>query len=223
MNGIRRPSPWLWIAGPPVLLILTCVTMAYREYASRRDVLDYLKLAADAPNLALAERYLSTAVHNMEARRWTAGSTALIFKAPRRDIGFWYQNTRGALDEVKTLIATSAELTPVDRSNALVKLRETLMDGIALTYPEWIELAPHNAFFFWVTLLSAVASLNSFLVLFARIVRWARVTPVIYLNETWLHAAWHGSTAKPRLLDHCVPAGTEHLDSSMQRGTDQTA
>ena len=139
--------------------------MAYKEFSARRDVLDYLKLAADAPTLPLAERYLSTAVGNMETRRWTSGNTALIFKVPRRDVAFWYGNTKGALTEVESLIAVDSTLTPVDRSNSLVKLRETLMDGAELTYPEWVELAPYNALFFWVILLATLGSINSILVI----------------------------------------------------------
>jgi hypothetical protein len=129
MNGIRTFLIRLSIIGPPALLVGCALTMAYKEFSARRDVIDYLKLAADAPTLPLAERHLSTAVRNMEARGWTSGNTALIFKVPLRDIGFWYQNTKGALDELELLIATDASLTPVDRSNALVKLRETLNDS----------------------------------------------------------------------------------------------
>ena len=53
-----------------------------------------------------------------------------------------------------------------------------------------IALAAYNAHFFWVVLLSAAGSLNSVLVLLVRMIRWARVTPVIYLNETWIYTVW---------------------------------
>lgn len=96
MQRVRVFLIRLSIIGPPALIVACALTMAYKEFSARRDVVDYLKLAADAPTLPLAERYLSTAVRNMEARRWTSGSTALIFKVPLRDLGFWYQNTKGA-------------------------------------------------------------------------------------------------------------------------------
>jgi hypothetical protein len=160
------------IIGPPALLVGCSLMMAYKEFSARRDVIDYLKLAADAPTLPLAERHLSTAVRNMEARGWTSGNTALIFKVPLRDIGFWYQNTKGALDELEALIATDASLTPVDRSNALVKLRETLMDGNYLTFPEWGELAPYNALFFWMVVAGALGSIHSSCVFVSMMIRW---------------------------------------------------
>ncbi len=172
MQRVRVFLIRLSIIGPPALIVACALTMAYKEFSARRDVVDYLKLAADAPTLPLAERYLSTAVRNMEARRWTSGSTALIFKVPLRDLGFWYQNTKGALDAIETLIATDASLTPVDRSNALVKLRETLMDGNHLTFPEWAELAPYNALFFWMVVVGAVGSIHSSCAFVAWIARW---------------------------------------------------
>ena len=189
MRGTVSWLAWLSVVVPPVLLALFMLAIPYKEYAARRDVLDFLKLAADAPTLQLAERYLSTAVRNMEARGWTTGSTALIFKTPRRDIGFWYQNTSGALGDVQALLAVEATLTPVDRSNALVKLRETLMDGPALTFPEWVELAPHNALFFWTILLGSIGSVYSVLVglrILAH-VPWARA-PI--RTPGWLQTLW---------------------------------
>jgi hypothetical protein len=172
VKGVRTLLIRLSIIVPPALLVGCAVTMAYKEYSARRDVIDYLKLAADAPTLRLAQRYLSTAVRNMEARGWTSGSTALFFKVPLRDIGFWYQNTKGELDELEALIAADPSLSPVDRSNVLVKLRETLMDGNYLTFPEWGELAPYNALFFWMVVVGAVGSIHSSCVLVWMIIRW---------------------------------------------------
>jgi hypothetical protein len=187
MNPYRPYIVWISFLGPPVLWLLSILSMAYQEYAARRDVLDYLKLAADAPTLSLAQGYLSTAVRDMEARGWTYGNTALIFKVPRRDIGFWYQNTKGALESIESLLAADASLTPVDRSNALVKLRETLMDGNHLTYPDWIELAPLNAVYFWVVLLSMLGSLNSLFVLVRMIAQGRWKVPI--RRPAWVQTA----------------------------------
>lgn len=182
MKQVRPFLVWVSIVGPPTILLIALTAMGYREYTAWRDVGDYLKLAADAPSLPLAERYLSTAIRNIESRGWTSGNTALIFKVPRLDLGLWYQNTNGAFVEVKALVSMDQALTPVDRSNALVKLRETLMDGNALTFPKWIELAPHNAFFFWATLLSMLGSINSILVL-VRMIPEARWTTPMQPSE----------------------------------------
>jgi hypothetical protein len=200
MRGAISKLAWVSVVIPPVLLALFLLMIPYNEYAARRDVLDYLKLSADAPTLRLAERHLSTAVRNMEARGWTTGSTALIFKTPRRDLGFWYQNTRGALVDLRELLALEATLAPVDRSNALVKLRETLMDGSALTFPEWVELAPHNALFFWAILLGSIGSVYSGLV-GSRMIRqgpWA-VAPL--RTPRWLQAFWSWIDRQAVLLD----------------------
>ncbi len=181
----------LLIIGPPALLVLLMAISSYMEFTAWRDVFDYLKLAADAPSLSIAERYLSTAVRNMEARGWTSGSTALFLKVPRLDIGLWYQNTNGALTEVKSLIDIDKALTPVDRSNALVKLRETLMDGTQLTFPESVEIAPYNRLFFCLGLLAIFGSINSIVVFLWMVPRswWmslSRTTPI--QTPAWLHA-----------------------------------
>lgn len=122
---------------------------------------DNIKRAADANKVETATAELEKVVAYMEANRLTSGNTAalqFLWTPPNRDVGFWYTNIKDALAELKALPPTA---TPLERSNMLIKLRETLLDhgekGDRVTVPAGISVFPHNALYFWWCTLSLVA------------------------------------------------------------------
>lgn len=108
-----------------------------------QHVTGYLKHAADANTIPLAHQELSKAIAYLEANELTEGYTSIIYKTPSDDIGFWYQNLKASQAELQNLKPTSA----LERTNVLMKLRETLTDSgekTKVTYPRGLQLFPHN-------------------------------------------------------------------------------
>jgi hypothetical protein len=123
--------------------------VAYVKYGI--NVGGHLKRAADSNTPQMAVEELDKAIKAIEERKWTEGYTSVLYRGPSDDMGFWYRNLVASRDELNTL---TEESTPLERSNMLMKLRETLLDdtseGTEVTAPGGISVAPHNkAVAFW--------------------------------------------------------------------------
>lgn len=140
--------------------IVSCLTLIYHGIAELqfgRDFKGYLKRAADANSLEMAEKELSKAIAylnyhdlNTEAGRnrgWHNDHTSVVYTSPDEQLSFFYENLTTSRNEVRTVLASSTA-TPTDRSNTLIKLRETLIDhetgGDVVTYPAGLAVYPRN-------------------------------------------------------------------------------
>lgn len=78
----------------------------------------------------------------------TEGYTSILYRTPDEDVGFWYNNLRQSLEELKTV---TADATKLERSNLLMKLRETILDdgrdGVSVTIPPGMSRFPYNTGF----------------------------------------------------------------------------
>lgn len=105
----------------------------------------FLKLAASANSVELAKENLKKALDYMERKDMTSGFTSVVYRTPDEDVGFWYRNVRASLDELETLSPTS---TPLEKTNVLMKLRETLLDSgkssEIVNAPDGISHYPNN-------------------------------------------------------------------------------
>jgi hypothetical protein len=120
----------------------------------------YLKRAADANTIEMAKEELAKAIKYAEDNKLTDGIVSIFLKNPANDIGFWYKNITSAYEELKELPDDS---TPLEKTNVLMKLRESLTDrdeggGTKVILPEGIEIYPNNVMFFWWGLLSGLAT-----------------------------------------------------------------
>lgn len=109
----------------------------------------YLRRAADANTIELAKNNLSTAVSYLRANNLTSGYTSVLYTTPDEDIGFWFSNLESSLKELENI---SPEATPLEQSNVLLKLRETILhdageSGDRVTSPDGISVYPNNALF----------------------------------------------------------------------------
>jgi len=144
--------------------LATVSTVAFIAWVVTRIVLGiqfdqraegYLKRAADANTVALAMENLEVAVQYLEKTGRMEGYTSVLYRTPDEDVGFWYSNLTAALDELRNL---DLEATPLERTNVLMKLRETILDQneqgkTAVTMPEGISVFPNNkAFALWAVL-----------------------------------------------------------------------
>jgi hypothetical protein len=105
----------------------------------------HLKRAADANTIELAAKELSQAVKYLEVNNMTSGYTSVFYRTPDEDIGFFYNNLKGSLVELNKV---NEQTSQMEKSNLLMKLRETLTDhgkeGTVVTIPSGLYKYPHN-------------------------------------------------------------------------------
>ena len=127
----------------------------------------YLKRAANANTVELARSELEKAIDYIEKNNITEGIVSIFLKNPANDIGFWYNNIKSAYEELTNL---PEESTPLEKTNVLMKLRESLTDSdengsTTVISPGGIEIYPNNVLFFW-WILGSIAALSLFWILF---------------------------------------------------------
>lgn len=84
-----------------------------------------------------------------------------MYKTPDEDVGFWYQNLKVSLEQLQSLPPNCSEL---EKSNMLIKLRETLLDhgesAENTTSPDGISIFPNNNGWLMFGLLSFLAAIG---------------------------------------------------------------
>lgn len=110
---------------------------------------DYLELSADANSIEIAEKQLTKAIDYLEANNLTNGYTKIFVYYPKNDIGMWYDNLKSAQTQLRDMLEKE-EITELEESNMLMKLRETILDNDGyLTIPDGISLHPNYTIMFW--------------------------------------------------------------------------
>jgi len=131
------------------IVALSAVRIAW-DISFSLDCNQYLKRASDANTVELAKSNISQAIRYLEKHDLTNGVVSIFFRQPGNDIGFWYVNLKSSLEELNKV---NEQTTQLERTNLLMKLRETLLDqgkeGESVTCPEGISVYPHNKAFFW--------------------------------------------------------------------------
>jgi hypothetical protein len=113
----------------------------FKSYEAEQNYVGYLKRAADANSVEVAKSELEKAIDGIEKERLTSGYTSILFKTPNEDIDFWYKNLLVSLRDLRDLPENSS---PLEKSNMLMKLRETLLDDNKVTCPQGISIYPNN-------------------------------------------------------------------------------
>lgn len=119
----------------------------YLNISLDRNCTGHLKRAADANSVDLAKKELTTAVEFLEANNMTKGYTSIVYNTPDEDIEFFYNNLKESQQELFKIDSTT---TALEKTNVLMKLRETLLDNNKITYPQGLAKYPHNLL--WVIL-----------------------------------------------------------------------
>lgn len=121
----------------------------------------HLKRAADSNTVEMAKQELDVALSYLEKEGLTDGYTSVIYKTPDEDIGFWYSNLKAASEELGTI---DSDATILEKSNALMKLRETLLDqgekSETVTVPDGISRYPYNGILGTLMLISLLLALS---------------------------------------------------------------
>ena len=147
-----------------VWFIMRCVFGIQLQIA----VTGHLKRAADANTISLAQKELTTALQEIERRGLKTGYTSIFFQTPDEDIEFWYNNLSSASKELEIL---SPDASQLEKSNILMKLRETLLDkgengAQHVTCPDGLSIYPRNVFFAIWGLISLLGAVGYFMVIF---------------------------------------------------------
>lgn len=149
-----------------IVCLTICVVVVAKGIIFEQNCKGYLKRAADANTVELAIENLNVAIDYMEKNNLTKGYTSVLWKTPDEDIEFWYNNIKQSQIELMEL---SPSASVMDKTNMLMKLRETLTDdeknGVAVTCPKGISRYPNNLL--WGILLWL--SIISFAIIFAKI------------------------------------------------------
>ena len=147
-----------------VCFVLPLVTLAVcfvKDIQFDQRCAGFLKQAADASSVELAERQLNLAIDYIEKAGLTSGYTSVIYKTEDENIGFWYENLKVCQKE----LAETKGNSTLENTNVLMKLRESLTDasekGTVLTIPSGLYLYPHNALFMVVGSISFIMFLVS--------------------------------------------------------------
>jgi len=116
----------------------------------------YIKRATNASTVEMAKTELAKAIEYAERNNLTEGIVSIFLKNPRNDISFWYNNMTAAYNELDALPEDS---TPLEKTNVLMKLRESLADnsgdgGATVLLPAGISIYPDNVLYFWWCMIS---------------------------------------------------------------------
>lgn len=155
------------------VLFLVCVgARCYADIQFSRYCSDHLKRAADANTVQIAEQEVTTAIAYLDHENIRTGYTSVLYNTPDEDIGFWYRNLVAARNELRGVSPTATQL---ERTNVLMKLRETLLDnaqnGVRVTVPSGVSIYPHNRLYAFPTFVSFALMLMSFAGLFKAILK----------------------------------------------------
>lgn len=125
-----------------------------------KNCTQYLKRAADANSVEMAKEELGKAISYAESQQLTEGIVSIFLHQPKNDIGYWYSNMVTAYEELENLPENS---TPLEKTNVLMKLRETLTDnnsdGTTVTVPNGISIYPNNVGYFWWCIITSITCL----------------------------------------------------------------
>ncbi|MBK8621504.1 MAG: hypothetical protein IPN79_07025 [Saprospiraceae bacterium] len=128
------------------LIVLSLSILGFRVYKGvilKQNVTGHLKRAGDANTIDLAKEELNYVINFLDKNNIKEGYTSILWKTPDEDVTFWYKN----------LVASKAELdnykgdSALEKTNILMKLRETLIDDgekTKVTIPPGLSVFPDN-------------------------------------------------------------------------------
>lgn len=124
----------------------------------------HIKMAADASTVDVAKLELFKAITYAEENNLTSGVVSVFLHQPKNDVEYWYNNIKNAYKELEDIPDDASQL---EKTNVLMKLRETLVDsnedGVKVTVPSGISIYPHNVFYFWFGIISMIGTFFSFI------------------------------------------------------------
>ena len=140
-----------------IIFLVICGYSIVDSVQFDRNCGGHLKRAADANSIEMAQAELQIAIDYIESNDLDTGYTSVLYTTPDEDLGFWAKNLNQANNELLAMIDTDTA-TNLEKSNMLIKLRETLIDhkggdtGDSVTVPRGTSRYPNNANYLWLCL-----------------------------------------------------------------------
>ncbi|MCX6787064.1 MAG: hypothetical protein NTY93_00880, partial [Candidatus Kaiserbacteria bacterium] len=121
------------------------------EITFKIECAGYMQNAANANTIDLAKKEMEEVVKYIDYHHLQPGFTSVLYNTPDEDVGFWISNMKNSFEELKQI---KPEATSLEKSNVLMKLRETLtnhQEGMGqISAPDGISIYPYNfAFMLW--------------------------------------------------------------------------
>lgn len=139
-------AKFVWLIFTFLLCVASSFSIAFAtswDYEWNVNCTGRLKRAADASSIELATKELDSAINYIEKKGTTKGNTSIFFEIPSNDLEYWYTNLCTTREELKNLKPNASDF---EKSNMLMKLRETLLDhdkeGESVTHPSYLSLYP---------------------------------------------------------------------------------
>lgn len=158
-----------------ILLCVICIIIPFIVYGVAivktiqmdANCISYFEMAADANSAELAEKHLASGIKYLEENNLTEGNTKVFVYKPTKDLGLWYKNLKSAQAQLQEL-NSKEELTELEESNALMKLRETLLNSKgSVTHPFMISFYPSHVGWTWAMCLIWLLWIGAFVFGFA--------------------------------------------------------
>jgi hypothetical protein len=129
------------------------------EITFRVECGGYMQNAANANSIDLARKEMEAVVKYIDSHHLQPGFTSVVYNTPDEDVGFWMSNMRSSLEELRQI---KPEATSLEKSNVLIKLRETLThktkEGGEISAPKGISVYPDNfSFMLWGVISAIIA------------------------------------------------------------------
>ena len=137
-----------------------------KDIQLNHNCIQYIEKAATSNTVEIAKENLSKVITYAEEHNLTEGTVSIFYKQPMNDIGYWYKQITAIYNELDKL---SEDSTPLERSNVLMKLNESLTDkeGFAIL-PDGLSIYPDNVAYFWWAIVSLLNSLFFWIAAYAR-------------------------------------------------------
>jgi len=157
-----------WVAIATGFMIPFIVWGALRMYHATVFSLECgnnLARTAIAADIGMAKQELNVVLTYLEKQKLTDGFTSVLWEDSSQDLGFFYKNLKIAYDELEKV---SPEASQLEKTNVLMKLRETVCRKGQVIVPSEISIHPNNTAYF-------IFGWLSFGLLIVSIVYWFKV------------------------------------------------
>lgn len=162
-SGNRKSTGELFFYAVVLVVPILCWGFfAYMTYLKfENGCFGHLTRAGHANTIEAAREEIETAVTFLEKENITEGYTAIFegLKTPDEDIAFWYKNLKASLEQLKKI---PHDVSALERSNVLLKLRETVIHsgakGEDLVCPPGLARYPNNMTWIFLLVLCGVSA-----------------------------------------------------------------
>ena len=122
------------------------VYVYYLNFDLKRNCTGYLERAANSNTVEIAKGELSKVISYLDTHGLNSGYTSIVYNTPDEDVSFWYANLKASQEELEKVDASTSAM---EKSNLLLKLRETIAGQEGIIVPPGLAKSPHNLMYFF--------------------------------------------------------------------------